>query len=71
MGMYIFEPEVLNYIPKGDYFDFPDLVHALLNADEPVSYYKYDGYWKDLGNNNDYMGAVEDFEAMRSQFLGE
>ena len=71
MGIYIFEPEVLNYIPKGDYFDFPDLVHALLGADEPVAYYKYDGYWKDLGNNHDYLEAVEDFEAMRSQFLGE
>ncbi len=71
MGLYIFEPGVLNYIPKGEYFDFPDLVHALLDAGEPVSYYKYDGYWRDLGNQEDYLAAVDDFESMHSQFLAE
>ena len=71
MGIYVFEPEVLKYIPKGEYFDFPTLVNALLDANESVMCFPYDGYWRDLGNQDDYLAANEDFESMRSQFLME
>ncbi|MEA3326754.1 MAG: sugar phosphate nucleotidyltransferase [Chloroflexota bacterium] len=71
MGMYIFEPEVLQYIPKEEYFDFPDLVHKLLAAGERVIGYPYDGYWMDLGNPDDYAQATNDFNKMRAQFLPE
>src|SRR4030095_7715611 len=33
MGIYVMEPAVLDHIPSGQYFDFPDLVHSLLAAD--------------------------------------
>lgn len=71
MGIYIFEPKVLDYIPKGEYFDFPNLVKALLAADVKVVCFPYDGYWRDLGDYEDYITANEDFESLRSQFLGE
>ena len=71
MGMYIFEPKVVDYIPKGEYFDFPTLVNTLLSAGEKVACYPYDGYWRDLGNTDDFLAANEDFESMRSQFLAE
>jgi NDP-sugar pyrophosphorylase family protein len=71
MGMYVFEPRVLDYIPKGEYFDFPNLVNTLLGANEMVACFPYEGYWRDLGNQNDYLAANEDFESMRSQFLAE
>lgn len=71
MGAYIFEPRALDFIPKGEYFDFPNLINTLLGANEPVACYPYDGYWRDLGNQDDYLAANEDFENMRSQFLGE
>lgn len=71
MGMYVFEPKVLDYIPKGEYFDFPTLVNALLKAEERVVCCPYDGYWRDLGNHEDYIAANEDFEKLSSQFLGE
>lgn len=69
MGLYIFEPEVLNYIPKGEYLDFPDLVLKLLEGGEKVIGYPYSGYWMDLGNHEDYDQANKDFDQMRSQFL--
>jgi NDP-sugar pyrophosphorylase family protein len=69
MGLYIFEPEVLNYIPQGEYLDFPNLVHKLLDAGEKVIGYPFDGYWMDLGNPEDYAQANKDFELMRHQFL--
>lgn len=71
MGIYIFEPRVLAYIPAGQYLDFPDLVKKLLAAGEPVQGYRFDGYWQDLGRPDDYEQAAQDFEAMRSQFLPE
>jgi NDP-sugar pyrophosphorylase family protein len=69
MGMYIFEPEVLKYIPQGKYLDFPDLVHKLLDAGRKVVGYPFEGYWMDLGNPEDYAQANIDFERMRTQFL--
>jgi len=69
MGIYVFEPEVLSYIPQGEYLGFPDLVHKLLDAGEKVVGYPFDGYWMDLGNPEDYKQANEDFERMRAQFL--
>ncbi len=69
MGIYIFEPQVLAYIPKNKYLDFPNLVHKLLAANERVVGYRYDGYWMDLGNPDDYAQAQKDFDRMRTQFL--
>lgn len=71
MGMYIFEPRVLEYIPQDEYLDFPDLVLKLLAAGERVVGYPFDGYWMDLGNPDDYAQANRDFEKMRTQFLPE
>ena len=71
MGVYIFEPRVLDYIPKNEYLDFPDLVKTLLANGERVIGYPFNGYWRDLGNPGDYTQACLDFDQMRSQFLPE
>jgi NDP-mannose synthase len=59
MGIYVMEPEVLDYIPKGRYFDFPDLIQALLADGRPVGAYLYDGLWFDIGRKEDYERAVD------------
>lgn len=71
MGIYVFEPRVLTFIPRGEYLDFPDLVHKLLAAQEKVVGYQFDGYWQDLGRLDDYEQANLDFDKMRSDFLPE
>jgi NDP-sugar pyrophosphorylase family protein len=71
MGVYVFEPIVLQYIPRGEYFDFPSLVHSLLDNGETIVGYPYDGYWLDIGRKDDYEQAVQDFEQQRSIFLME
>jgi len=71
MGIYVFAPRVLSYIPSGEYFDFPDLVQRLLESGETILGYPYKGYWLDIGRPDDYEQAVRDFEKMRSRFLLE
>ena len=69
MGVYIFEPAVMQYIRPGVYFDFPDLVKLLLKEKKTVCYYPFDGYWLDIGRHEDYQKAAEEFDSLRSQFL--
>jgi len=70
MGIYVLEPAVLDYIPRGQYLDLPDLVRQLMAAGQPVLAYPFDGYWLDIGRHDDYEQAVEEFEAMRPMLLG-
>ena len=58
MGIYVMEPEVLEHIPEGSYFDFPDLVAALLEASLPIGAYSSDSLWFDIGRQEDYERAV-------------
>ncbi len=71
MGLYVFEPGVLDYIPKNMYLDFPDLVLKLIEHEERVRAYRYDGYWQDLGRPDDYENAIQDFDRLRPLILGE
>jgi NDP-sugar pyrophosphorylase family protein len=58
MGIYVMEPQVLDFIPENGYFDFPDLVQALLAAEAPIGSFVYDGLWLDIGRHEDYEQAV-------------
>jgi NDP-sugar pyrophosphorylase family protein len=66
-GIYVMEPEVLDYIPEGEYFDFPDLVHTLLEAGKRIGAYEYDGFWLDIGRHEDYEQAVALWEREEEQ----
>jgi NDP-mannose synthase len=61
MGVYVFEPQVLEFIKGHKYLDFPDLVKLLLQADLPVNFYPFTGRWLDIGRHEDYAQASEEF----------
>jgi NDP-sugar pyrophosphorylase family protein len=71
MGIYVFEPQVLEFIPKEKKFDFPDLMQLLLKKDKKVAIYQSDDFWLDIGRPDDYQKAVEEFEKNRTRFLSE
>jgi NDP-sugar pyrophosphorylase family protein len=71
MGIYVFEPRVLTYIPYDRYLDLPNLVLNMLAAGEKVVGFPYSGYWQDLGRPDDYEYASKDFDSMRKNFLPE
>jgi NDP-mannose synthase len=64
MGIYIFEPQVLEFIEPETYLDFPDLIRTLLTQDLPVNHYLFQGYWLDIGRHEDYQKASEEFERL-------
>lgn len=68
-GIYIFEPEIFNYLDIGKRCDLPELVLRLLNQGEKVSCYSYNGYWLDIGRHDDYQLAIDEFEKNRNRFL--
>jgi NDP-mannose synthase len=65
MGVYIFEPQVVNFIKPGKYLDFPDLVNLLLQAGHAVHYQTFTGYWLDIGRHEDYAKAAAEFENIK------
>ena len=69
MGIYVFDPRVLAYIPRGRRLDFPDLVKALLADGRPVVAYPFDGVWLDIGRPDDYARANEIFEQTRGALI--
>ncbi|MDY6951334.1 MAG: sugar phosphate nucleotidyltransferase [Thermodesulfobacteriota bacterium] len=64
MGIYLFEPEMLDFIEPDTYLDFPDLVLSLIKAGRRVMAFPFDGYWLDIGRHEDYAQALEEFETM-------
>jgi mannose-1-phosphate guanylyltransferase/phosphomannomutase len=60
-GIYVLEPEILNYIPAGENFDFSqDLFPLLLEKKEPLFGVPVKGYWRDIGNTDSYREAHYD-----------
>jgi mannose-1-phosphate guanylyltransferase/phosphomannomutase len=60
-GIYILEPEVLDLIPHKEEFDFSkNLFPILLEQDMGLYGYIADGYWRDVGNLNEYQDAHTD-----------
>lgn len=70
-GVYIFEPQVLDYITPDQHLDLPELVLRLINQGHPVNVYRFDGYWLDIGRHDDYEKANDEFSANRTSFLPE
>jgi NDP-mannose synthase len=68
MGVYVYEPHVLQYIPKGCYLDFPDLVRVLLDKGEKISGYRSQDYWLDIGRREDYELAQQEYASGSAEF---
>jgi mannose-1-phosphate guanylyltransferase/phosphomannomutase len=60
-GIYVLEPEVLDYFEAGVNFDFSqNLFPMLLEEGKPLYGYVAQGYWCDVGNLAEYMRATAD-----------
>lgn len=60
-GIYVLEPEVLEYIPEGTFFDFAnDVFPRLLQAGERFLGYEGSFYWSDIGTLAAFRAAQQD-----------
>ncbi|RMF16555.1 MAG: CBS domain-containing protein [Alphaproteobacteria bacterium] len=61
-GIYVLEPEVVARVPKGRYFDMPDLLQSLIEEGEKLAVFPIHEYWHDIGRPEDFDRARADFE---------
>jgi len=60
-GIYIIEPEILDYIPKNEEFDFAkDLFPRLMREGVDLTAGYAEGYWRDVGNPESYRDVYDD-----------
>jgi len=69
MGVYLFEPEILKFIPQNEKFDFPQLVNLLLQKRKKVAIYPSSDFWLDIGHPDDYAKAVEVFPRLKKKLF--
>jgi NDP-sugar pyrophosphorylase family protein len=70
MGVYALDPSIIDFIGPGERIDFPDLVVRAIEQGHDVRTSLHSGYWRDIGNRDDYEAAITDFAADPSVFLG-
>ncbi|BCZ48623.1 nucleoside-diphosphate-sugar pyrophosphorylase [Clostridium gelidum] len=69
MGIYAFEPGILEYITKGEPYGVDSLVLDMIEKKDKVYSYNFDGYWLDIGRPDDYEIAIEKFKNEKEEFL--
>ena len=62
MGIYAMNRKAVDYIPKNQYFDLPTLIKRLISVKEPISVYKFEGEWYDIGREEDYRAVLGKFD---------
>lgn len=68
-GIYVIEPEILNYIPKAEPFDFAkDLFPLLMKEGIDLLGYTAHGYWRDVGNPESYREVHKDIFLQKVKF---
>ena len=67
-GIYVVEPDVLDYFEPGKVFDFSqDLFPLMMKKADPLYGYVAEGYWCDVGNLQEYLRASGDILEKRVQ----
>lgn len=59
-GIYVLNPEVLNYVPKDEFFDLPSLFRVLKEEDKSTKSFEITDYWIDMGKPSDYEKIQKD-----------
>lgn len=71
MGVYMMSRRIVDLIPPDRNYGFDTLMLDLIAAKTPASVAQFHGYWLDIGRPDDYAQAIDEFEKMKSRFLGE
>lgn len=61
-GMYVLSPQVLDLVPREEFFDMPTLFATMVERGMRTRCHTIDGYWLDIGRLPDYERAKADFD---------
>lgn len=71
-GIYFFNKEIFEYIPERENYDFSkDLFPKLLNSGIPIYGCKTEGYWRDVGNLDEYIASNMDVLNKQLNYINE
>jgi len=60
-GIYVINPEVLAFVPRGEYLDMPVLFERIINKSLEAAAFPIREYWLDIGRVDDYERANGEF----------
>ncbi|QOP40827.1 nucleotidyltransferase family protein [Sulfurimonas marina] len=60
-GIYMLSSEVLEYIPKNEFFDMPTLFETLISKNKNAISFPLREYWLDIGRIEEYKKANEEY----------
>ncbi|UQZ33835.1 alcohol dehydrogenase [Paenibacillus sp. PK3_47] len=63
-GIYVLNPEILQYVPEDEFYDMPDLFKNLIMMNKEVSAFPLREYWLDIGQAADYDKANGDYKGV-------
>ena len=64
-GIYLIKREMLNFIPKGMFYNATDLIEELLKKNKKVISFSFSGYWLDVGKHDDFEKAQIDLKNIK------
>ena len=64
-GIYMIKKEVLNLIPKNEFYNATDLIDDLIKAGKKVMNFPILDYWLDIGKHEDFEKAQQDIERIK------
>ena len=68
-GIYVMEKEILNSIPNNKSFGIDKLLKKLILKKIDINMYKFDGFWSDIGNEEDYFKINKFLNNKKKSFL--
>lgn len=61
-GIYVLNPEILDYIPQDEFYDMPSLFEQLIEKGKKTSVFPIREYWLDIGQVDDFNRANIEFK---------
>ncbi len=63
-GIYVMKPQILELIPKDEYYGMDKLMKKMLELELPIHKYELNEYWLDIGRVEDYEKAQDVYKEM-------
>ena len=60
-GVYVLEPDILQFIPHSEFFDMPNLFDELIHQQRETAVFPVREYWLDIGRIDDFERANGEF----------